>query len=224
MSEPSARDLRDVRDANVHTAFLLPSRIADAEAVIAGVNAPSASLALACARFLIEVRGLPLDETEIDSFGVVYKVRKDKRGSCAVILRGCTVPSCFRIEVDKIPLDVLLTLVDGDAVCVIRCDDCSFFSSEALGRIVYECSHAMPCGAVAISYRGDGLVAKPYFINDALDNPLTAARAAARAAGLGSFTDELRVTVGDTQFYLSSCDGGVAVSSDDEPPYVLFAP
>ena len=226
MSEPCARDLRDTRDADVYTAILLPSHTADAEVVMMEANIPSAAMALAGARFLLSVRGLPLEETEIYASGRIYKiVREDRNASPSIILAGCHRPHARRrMIIDTVTLELLFVSVDGANVCVSLCDDCDCFSVDSLLRVAYETREAMPCGVVAVSSHSGMIRAREYFVRRSPDNALIAARAAACACGLGALVRDARVTVAASTFSLSECDGGVAVSADDGPPYVLFTP
>lgn len=216
----------DSRDPSVRTAFLLPSRIADARVALYGDASTPASLALAAGEFMVNVRGLPLSDVEIELSDKIYKVISDgKNGKCAVLVPKCKLIYANKDEkIDNVTICVSKIATCDGAVFVCECSDFSHFEDNLLLRVALELSDSTPYGAVAFSRCEGGISLKYRFTSPKTDAPLIAALAASRAAGLGTVSSFMSAWVGDIRFALSDACSQVCVSANDPPPLTFIAP
>lgn len=226
VSEPPSypESFYDVRDKNAETVFILPSLLADASVTSYKNPSPSPSAALAAAAFLTFVRGLPLEEVDIESEGERFKILLlPKRDNLQIFLPKCKLICAKRdVIVEKIKISVSDVNVNGRRISLIRCDDFSAFDSSGLSRIIFESSEFAPDGAVAYSLAEGCATAASKFINSNPDSILCAALAVARAEGVGTLIRRLSVKISDAEILVESA-GSHFAASDGKIKYLTLA-
>ena len=211
----------DLRDESISSVFLLPSICADARVASDG-ESDMPSLALAAATFLTSVRGLPLDETEIETDGGIFKVERDvSSGKYGILLPKCKVIFTNKeMIVDKMPIKTSVVRALGNRICVSECADYEHFDHSSLARIALECDAV---GAVAYSRVSEGIVAR-HRLFDPTVGAVGCAMAAARALGLGISISDVYLTLNGATFTLRDRRDGIFISCNDPRPMTFVAP
>ena len=228
MSEPPkcAESFCDFRDASAETLFLLPSMSADASVVSYKNTAPSPSAALVGAVFLIFVRGLPLEETEIECGGEIFKIsRVENSEKLSIFLPKCKQKCANKsVFADKMQFFISETEYLSKRILALKCDDPTHFEDAALSRIMLCDADFAPDGAVAYSISSGKVEARAKFINQAPDNLLCSAIAAARAAGVGTLVDKIDVKISNVELSVESRCGSLCITLPAPHSLTLAAP
>lgn len=216
----------DARDSRVRVAFILPSERADACVFVPDLTRPSPSAVLCAAMFMRGVRGLPLDEVEIESCGKIYRIKYDhKSGKYYILMPKCKLLSSnINIFVNEIPLSVSLVECRDGLVSVNKCDDVEHFSISSLRRIYTEMRPYMTLGAVAYSVRNGQVLSCGFFPVSDIDSAVHIAQCVCTAAGITAPPFTTHVSVDGILVTCEHIDGLLAVSSDYVAPLTLVAP
>ena len=207
--------------------LLLPSLSADARAVICEPadghlsDAPPLSAALAAARFLVEVRGLPLDECEIETNENVYRILfSENDGKCEILTDKCkyklskTQVFCYGVDLQ------LENFSDGfSEVLLLRCEDEERVNDEALQAISLS-FHDRPRTVAAVRRSEGELFVRCFSPSDESDEAVRCAVAAVLSTAVGAGVNvHISSTVGSARtLQLRRCRGTLAVSCPDDPP------
>ena len=207
--------------------LLLPSLSADARAVIYEPadgrlsDAPPLSAALAAARFLVEVRGLPLDECEIEISEKVYRIIfSENDGKCEILMDKCKY-KLSKTQVFCRGVDLSLeNFSDGfSEILLLRCEDEGRVDDEALQAI----SLSIPDGprTVAAVRRSEGeLFVRCFSPSDESGEAVRCAVAAVLSTAVGAgVAVHISSAAGPARtLRLRRCRGTLAVSCPDDPP------
>jgi hypothetical protein len=228
MSEPPrcAEKFYDLRDRSSETLFLLPSMSADASVISYKNTSPSPTAALVGAVFLIFVRGLPLEETEIECGGEIFKIsRIDNSEKLSIFLPKCKQKCANKsILVDKMEFGVSEAEYLSRKILTLKCDDASCFEDSSLARIMLEDADFAPDGALAYSCSSKIIDVRAKFINQSPDNLICAAVLASRAAGLGALMDKAVVKIAGYELAVEIIGGSCCVTLDVPQSLTLAAP
>ena len=171
---------------------------------------------MCAAIFMRVVRGLPLDEMEIDSCGKIYKVLCDKdEQKFRILMPKCKLLSSnITVSVDKMPILVSLIKIRDEIFSVTECSDSKYFSHSSLKRIYNEMRSFNVSGVVAFSVSGESIGARGFFPCDSDDRTIDTALCAAFMAERYSTYRSIRVTVADTAVICEDFPLYTAVSGD----------
>ncbi len=221
----------DSRDPTVSPLFLLPSEIADAEVRSIHSGCLGASAAMAAAAFLLDVRGLPLAELDVECGDEIYKIISSKNQDFREILTAKCKLLCAKQRVIMENTEIFSSVVADDVgtLCAVSCSNADAFSDTALRRLPLCVSDSLgitaPDGAVAFSRSGEGVVARGVITSDQTrDRTMRLARAAARAAGCGSVCEQIRVVCNGVVFTVRHAENRYGVSSLPTRPLTFIAP
>ncbi len=219
----------DVRDSNVGCAFIYPSLTADIRlAAYDNVGVKAASYppaALAAYSFLVYVRGLPIDEAEIETPDGIFKtIRVGNDEKCEIILRKCKqLRINLPIEVQNTTILCTTLKTDVGIVRVARCENSEMVSDYVLRELTLSSDGENIRGALLYSENGDGITVRRYFIeNDGKCLDFISAHAVATlACGFKHSDLPLKITVGKNEFFSRHIGTRLAFSSTSLRPMVF---
>lgn len=232
-SVPSAREILtphfDIRDPSVSSAFIIPSLAADI-GILAyntlGVQPPTyAPAALAAYFFLVAVRGLPIDECDVETPNRTYKaVRRGNDGKCEIILPKCKqICSNSPFYVQGVTVNIRTVGTDAGVVRMFECENPDRVDDSVLAAMLLSDDGENIRGAIAYSLSANGVRIKRYFIeND--EKTLDFVSAHAVATLVTSFKNSekpLRISVGKSEMHVRSLDTRLAFSSPEVRPFTF---
>ena len=145
------------------------------------------SAALAAARFLVEVRGLPLEECEIEMNGKIYSALfSENDGKCEILVRKCKYTlSKTRIFALGVDAEVEKFSSELGEISLLGCEDEGRVSDEALQAISHSENGAVHAAA-AVRVSGSELYIRYFSPSGRRGEALTCALAAVSALGVGA--------------------------------------
>ena len=180
--------------------------------------------ALSAARFLRLVRGLPLDEIEVECDGKIYAVTVEADGKCYI-----SIPKFTALAEDAVTLfgcDIKMRSVKTPygIVRVTKALSVADFSDSVLRALALSKSGENIIGAVCYELSENGAVAVCHFSKEKnIPKSLVAANSAVSCI-YGSYSQPFRVEIsGEEIFFVFR--GWRLLASDGQPrPLTLYAP
>ncbi len=200
----------------------MPSAIADLR-IMLSPNADPIASALSAARFLRLVRGLPLDEIEVECGEKIYRIIAKNNGKCYALLKKPCYVGEEDAELFGCRVRVKNIRTDFGVVRLVKAESLLGFSEEALRSLCLSQEGGDVIGAVAFEAEGEKITAKHSFSrNRGFLPPLLAAEVAA-SYSIEPF-EEISVTVGELEFFFLRSQGRMLVSDRQPRPLTLYAP
>ncbi len=155
------------------------------------------SFVLAAAKFILDYRGLPLDELTVKCGNkILTAIKKGNDGEICVLIPKCKeLCSKMAINVDNIELNIAEFVLENISARVVECYDTELFSAENLKRLLYrkECEGCDIAVCYSISEEG---VTMRWAANTKKTTFFALASAVAVATGLsyGKRCDKIRIS------------------------------
>lgn len=212
------------------TLFLLPSSDADARVVMPEGEPDKAlceAAALAVGRFLIEVRGLPLDELCVESPVGIHRLMLDKKngkiavnvGKCKIL---CTKEPAFLSGVE---LRTSRVLSEYGEIVITECKDSDCFSGEILAQLCRTNEPRDIFGAIACSVSDTPVRAACHSVRERdVHYPFIFAKAAASLLCVKLPGASIKIVTHGLDFELYSVGGELFALASKEPPLTFYLP
>ncbi len=215
--------------SGVEALFLLPAKQGDAAVFHAlkkeNPKLLSAPSALAAAKFLTKVRGLPLDELEIVCEGDVFHVinTNDVSRIWLPAFSVCEIGKLKKLPSGEVKMGTVRTPIGK--IRLVFSSSARSFSLSALPSLTLSEEGEEIIGALAFSFSGDNIDTAIHFcVSQGKVDLLLSAMAAASYANYLCPRTKRSVTVKDTVFDFLFSDGGFFVSDRHGRPLTLYAP
>lgn len=207
----------------------MPSLIADIRLVAftslgreARIYPPAA---LAAYEFLTLVRGLPLDEAEIETPVGIFKVaRGGNDGKCEIILPKCKQLSTNSpIIINNTTIFVSTLRTDLGIIRVYKCEDIDALNDGILPSICASSDGENIRGALAYSQVGGTARVKSYFLEEGTRSEgfVAAYAVACLAVGFKHSESPLKITLAKNDFFARRVALGISLSSPFVRPLIL---
>lgn len=205
----------------------MPSEAADARVVGADTET-GVGAAMAAAAFLTELRGLPLEELDIDTDCGVYRIISANNPQKREILLPKCKLLCAKTPITVENIEIFVSVVsDGHGmICTVKCSDVATFSESALCLLPTLLCDKYKSIDTAVAYSvTEGKIHAVYTSTITKKSPvLRCATAVACCVGCGVLRPSVTVTLDGTELYVR-CEGGkYAVRSPSSQPLMLIAP
>lgn len=213
---------------NTDTLFLVPSVICDF-GVISPIGSGKnkilySSAALSAAKFLTEVRGLPLSDFEIECDGQVFRVLR-KNGRCGIIADKFSVISCGTESIKSAEIKTSLLASPLGKIRLCKTGELCSFCEEVLPEITRSREGENIIGSVAFDENGKEINATSHFCRSqgGAEAFITAVAVASYLYSSGCH-GEITLTVRGTVFDTVLSEYGLLVFDRHSMPLTLYAP
>ena len=210
-------------DKNVSCVFLLPSLDADIK-IITSQNTEPHAASLAAARFLRDVRGLPLSEITVECANEVYTTVIKKDGRSYIMAKKYLREGYEEINAFDCKVKSEILKCPYGKIRLTRVYDVSEFCDGLLPDLCFSDKGENVIGAVAYEIKGSVTRIKFHFIKyaDSLHPFISAMATASSVLSLG--ISELYVRYNEQDFVFVYENGKMFVSDDFVRPKSFFAP
>ena len=210
-------------DRDVPYVFILPSLSADIRLALSG-NAEPYSSVLSAARFLRLVRGLPLDEIEVECDGKIYTVTVEADGKCYISIPKFTALAEDTVTLFGCDIKVRSVKTPYGIVRVTKALSVADFSDSVLRALTLSKNGENIIGAVCYELSENGAVAVCHFSKEkSIPKSLVAANSAVSCI-YGSYSQPFRVEISGEEIFFIFRGWRLLVSDGQPRPLTLYAP